>query len=849
MKITSTFQFDYQKIKGLSRQEAAIRLDKEGLNQLTIKKRNGLFKILIEILSEPMFFLLLICSGLYFWLGERNEAIALLLSVLLIILIELYQENKTERALESLKDLSSPRALVIRSGESVRIAGKEVVRGDVVVLSEGDRVPADAVLIFSVNLQVDESILTGESMPVNKMARESAEEIELPGVENSHSVYASTLVVAGHGVARVVSIGQNTEVGKIGKSLNALKPEKTKLQAEVDSLVKTLAIYGAVICLAVALIYGLTRDSWLNGFLAGISLAMSILPEEFPVIFTVFMALGAWRLSRFNVLTSQQKTIQSLGSITVLCVDKTGTLTENKMELEALDIGSEVWLKNNQLPSKSYFELVDLSVLASQNIPFDPLEIALKQSHASIHLNQIDQTLDWELIQEYPLSRQLLAVSHVWRIPHKQEYLIATKGAPEAIIELCHLSKKDEKYWLRKVTELAKLGLRVLAVAKAESAHIELPNSPHDFNFIFMGLLGFGDPVRSGVPESVSECHRAGIKVVMITGDYPETAAKIGQEIGLPKDARIITGVELAKMSDDDLKAAVNNVCIFARINPEQKLKIVQAYKANGQIVAMTGDGVNDAPALKAAQAGIAMGKRGTDVAREAAGIVLLDDNFNSIISGIRQGRKIFDNIRKASYYVMAIHISVAGITFLSVIVGWPLMLLPVHLAFLELIIDPACSIAFENEPAERDVMKRPPRNPELKIFTWSLFRMAIFQGLSVLIGLAAIFKLGDILSLPIEQIRAMVFTTLIIANLFLILTNRSWTRNVWQSFKQKNNFLWFVILFSFTFLGASLFLPWLSQLFHLIRPDAWLLFISGFVGVFCVMILERFEQNINTEN
>jgi Ca2+-transporting ATPase len=335
----------------------------------------------------------------------------------------------------------------------------------------------------------------------------------------------------------------------------------------------------------------------------------------------------------------------------------------------------------------------------------------------------------------------------------------------------------------------------------------------------------------------------------MITGDYPETAAKIGQEIGLPKDARIITGFELAKMSDNDLKTVVSNVCIFARINPEQKLKIVQAYKASGQIVAMTGDGVNDAPALKAAQAGIAMGKRGTDVAREAAGIVLLDDNFNSIISGIRQGRKIFDNIRKASYYVMAIHISVAGITFLSVIVGWPLMLLPVHLSFLELIIDPACSIAFENEPAERDVMKRPPRNPELKIFTWSLFRMAIFQGLSVLIGLAAIFKLGDILDLPIEQIRAMVFATLIIANLFLILTNRSWTRNMWQSFKQKNNFLWFVVLFSFTFLGASLFLPWLSQLFHLLRPEAWLLFISGFVGVFCVMILERFEQNINTDN
>lgn len=844
MNNQSIAALDFKKVKGLSDATAASRLQQEGANILSAEKQRSFLRVIAEVMTEPMFFLLIASSGIYFWLGDFHEALVLLSSVVLVIFITIYQENKTEKALQALKDLSSPRALVIRSGKAQRIAGYEVVRGDVIVLNEGDRVPADAVVEWSNNLVLNESILTGESMPVQKLADDKVKEMQIPGTEKSASVYASTLVVGGSGLARVAKIANQTEVGKIGASLSKVEPEKTRLQLEIDKLIKFFAIYGLVLCVSVAVIYGLSRADWLGGILAGISLAMSILPEEFPVILTVFMALGAWRLSKINVLTSRSKVIQALGGITVLCVDKTGTLTKNRMDLEVVDDGKRSADIASAGLTDAYFELVELAMLASQEKPFDPLEksiIKLYQKYSAKYVSA--ERSKWELVHEYPLSHELLAITHVWHLPDHDNYVVAAKGAPEAILDMCHLDENEAEAWMERVHLLASRGLRVIAVAQANHERIKLPENQHDFKFKMAGLLGFADPVRPEVPEAIASCHRAGVRVVMITGDYPETAIKIAQKIGLDQAPQVITGQELATMSLAELKERARRTVVFARIAPEQKLQIVNALKEMGEVVGMTGDGVNDAPALKAANVGIAMGLRGTDVAREAAGLVLLDDDFASIVKGINAGRRIYDNIRKAVVYVLAIHFPIAGITFLAVVAGWPLMLLPVHLAFLELIIDPACSIAFENEPAEDNAMLRPPRHPDKKTLTARLIKISVFQGISMLLFLVIVFKLANYTGKTIDQTRAMVFTALIFANISLIMANRSWSRSIIGSFGVKNKAAWLVLAGSLMILATTLFVPSLSKLFHFELPGWFDLFLAAVLGGSSVMWFEFLEK------
>ncbi|NTU98838.1 HAD-IC family P-type ATPase, partial [Candidatus Falkowbacteria bacterium] len=466
---------DYQKAGGLSEEVAAERLLSEGDNSLSAKEHKGIFLVIGGVLSEPMFFLLVACSGIYFTLGDLGESIALMVSVLLVVAITVYQENKTEKALGALKDLSSPRALVIRDGVAKRVAGTEVVRGDVIILNEGDRVPADAILFFTNNLLLDESILTGESVSVRKSGVEAQEEIDRPGTDNSASVYASTLVVGGYGMARIVATGNKTEVGKIGASLADVIPEKTRLQSEIDQLIKVFAWYGLALCLAVAIIFGLKNNDWVSGILSGLSLAMSILPEEFPVILTVFMALGAWRLSRKNVLTSRQKVVQALGGITVLCTDKTGTLTMNQMELEAVNDGKKM-IATDGSSNEEIENIVELGYLASQPKPFDPLEKALHKTYHDIASNEKPALFkSWRLLEEYPLSHELLVISHVWERPLKDDYLVAAKGAPEAIVEICHLNASQASMWMKQVEEMARKGLRVLAVARAHYKKDKLP--------------------------------------------------------------------------------------------------------------------------------------------------------------------------------------------------------------------------------------------------------------------------------------------------------------------------------------------------------------------------------------
>ena len=809
--------FDISSFPGLLETEALERLKKEGYNELPSSKKRSIFSIALDVIKEPMFLLLIAGGGIYMLLGDVQEAVMLLGFVFIVIGITLYQERKTERALEALRDLASPRALVIRNGSPKRIPGREVARGDVIVLSEGDRVPADATLLSCINLYIDESLLTGESVPVRKSSSSDISGMSRPGGDDLPFVFSGTLVVQGFGIAQTQATGINTEIGKIGTTLKMIDQEETLLQEETRKLVRNLALIGLSLCVLVVVAYGLTRGNWLNGFLAGITLAMAMLPEEFPVVLTIFLALGAWRISQKRVLTRRVPAVETLGSASVLCVDKTGTLTLNQMSVKKIFSGENLFdLTNSKdaLPEDLH-EIVEFSIIASQTDPFDPMEKALRELGnrnllATEHLHG-----DWTLVEEYPLSRNLLAMSRVWKSPDSDRYIIAAKGSPEAIADICHLDEKQRLSLAEKINLMAKEGLRVIGVARSAFSETSLPEGQHDFTFEFMGLIGLADPVRPGVPEAIRECFAAGIRVIMITGDYPVTAQNIASEIGLKDCNEVITGPELEKMDPLELRQRIKTVNVFARVVPEQKLLIVNALKANGEIVAMTGDGVNDAAALKAAHIGIAMGGRGTDVAREASAIVLLDDDFSSIVQAVRMGRRIFDNLKKAMAYIFAIHVPIAGMSLVPVFFNWPLVLLPVHIVFLELIIDPACSVVFEAEAEETNIMKRPPRTLGAPLFDKDMIAFSLLQGAIVLLVVLSVYVLSLYRGQGALDARTLCFTTLIVANIGLILTNRSWFRGIFSTFNSPNAALWWVLGGAALFLGAALYLPFLKELFR----------------------------------
>jgi Ca2+-transporting ATPase len=807
-----------------------------GHNELPSAKPRSILAIALEVAKEPMFLLLVAGGLIYLLLGDLQEALMLLAFVFVVMGITFYQERKTERALEALRDLSSPRALVIRGGEHKRIAGKEVVPGDLIILSEGDRVPADAELLSCTNLSADESLLTGESVSVRKACSDGKAVMARPGGDDLPFVYSGSLVVQGNGVAVVKATGVHTEIGKIGKALQKVEPEKTALQNETNRLVRNLAILGLGLCTLVVMVYGLTRNNWIEGFLAGITMAMAVLPEEFPVVLTIFLALGAWRISQSRVLTRRIPAVETLGSATVLCVDKTGTLTMNRMKVKKIFADGEFYELDNErdhMP-EAIHEVVEFSILASQRDPFDPMEKAFRQLGDDYLENTEHIHKDWELVQEYPLSKKLLAMSRVWRAPSGKDSVIAAKGAPEAIADLCHLNDVQRQELSGAIQAIAQEGMRVLGVARAYFKEFELPDAQHDFEFEFLGLIGMEDPVRPGVADAVKECYSAGIRVVMITGDYPGTAQSIARQIGLPSN-QVVTGPELEKMSDSELQKRLREVSIFSRVVPEQKLRLVQALKANGEVVAMTGDGVNDAPALKAAHIGIAMGGRGTDVAREAASLVLLDDDFSSLVKAVRLGRRIFDNLKKAMAYILAIHVPIAGMSLIPVLLEWPLVFFPVHVVFLELIIDPACSVAFEAEPEEEDVMSRSPRDPRKPLFSGRTLGLSLLQGLSVLIIVLAVFAVSIYRGQGEAEARSLTYTTLIIANLGLILTNRSWSRTILETMSSPNPALWWVIGGALAFLGAVIYIPPLRDLFgfaHLHFIDIAICFMAGIASI-----------------
>jgi len=834
--------FNLHSITGLSEMEAARRLKAEGYNELPPAQKRGIGAIVLEVAREPMFLLLVACGILYLGVGEPREALMLLGFVLVIMGITIYQDRKTERALEALRDLTSPRALVIRDGEQRRIPGREVVREDILVLAQGDRVPADAAILWNENLLLDESLLTGESAPVRKVPWDGVSPMARAGGEDQPLVFSGTLVVQGNGIARVMATGTATEIGKVGIALQKVETEQTLLQIETRRVVRAVAILALFLCAVVVVVYGINLGDWVHGLLAGIALAMAMLPEEFPVVLTIFLALGAWRISKKGVLTRRVPAVETLGSATVLCVDKTGTLTQNRMSVRKIFVAGEFFEISPPSPKalpESFHEVIEFSVLASERNPFDPMEKALRQLGEHTLDNTEHLHDDWTLIREYPLSQDLLALSHVHRVPGNEKYVIAAKGAPEAIADLCHLDPPKGLEISRAVQAMAGEGLRVLGVAKAYFQKAPLPGEQHDFKFEFLGLVGLEDPIRPRVPGALQDCHTAGIRVVMITGDYPGTAQNIAHQIGLTPLDQVITGAELDQMSDADLQARVQRVNIFARVMPEQKLRLVNALKANGEIVAMSGDGVNDAPALKSAHIGIAMGERGTDVAREAASLVLLDDDFSSIVRAVRLGRRIFDNLQKAMAYILAIHVPIAGMSLLPVLLKWPLVLFPVHIVFLELIIDPACSIAFEAEPEEEDIMQRPPRDPRKPLFNGSMVALSLLQGLSVLVILLVVFLISLYRGQDVLEARALTFTTLVAANLSLILTNRSWSRTIWATLRSANIALGWVFGGTLVLLLLVLYVPFLRELFHFTFLHPQDLMICLFAGAFSILWFE----------
>ncbi|ASG20508.1 Ca2+-transporting ATPase [Nitrospirillum viridazoti] len=790
---------------GLSATEAARRLVAEGYNELPRPDRRPFLRILLGILAEPMFGLLVASALIYLVLGDLREGLMLLAFATASVGIAAAQESRSERVLDTLRTLTSPRAQVLRDGARVRIPGREVVPGDIVFLEEGDRVPADIHLLSTQDLEVDESLLTGESAPVRKRPGGPDDGAAAPGGDDLPLAFSGTLVVRGRGCGATIATGRHSEIGKIGLALGGIHPEPTRLNQQTRRLVRGVAVAGLAVSVLVMVLYGLARGSWLQGALAGLAVTMSMIPEEFPLVLTVFMVMGAWRLSRARVLTRRAAAIEALGAATVLCTDKTGTLTQNRMAIaEIRDAGDLTRrLTPGDTEAAAIRTLVWHGILASAPTPFDPMERAFHDLGQRLGLHPPEPS--WVLAREHGLEPGLPAVTQVWQ-PPQGGAIVAAKGAPEAVAALCRLDRQAHAAMLRAVDGLAGDGMRVLAVAGGE-AQGPLPADRRDYPCHLLGLVGFSDPLRAEVPAAVRDCLSAGVRVVMITGDYPITARAIAVQAGLP-DGPLVTGAELDGLPPQEQAARVRGAALFARTRPAHKLAIVKALQADGQIVAMTGDGVNDAPSLKAADIGIAMGGRGTDVAREAASLVLLDDDFGSIVHTIRLGRRIYDNLRKAMGYILAVHVPIAGLALLPLALDLPLLLTPVHIAFLEMVIDPVCSIVFEAERSEADIMRRPPRPPGSTLFSRALVLWSLAQGFVAFAVVAVLFMAALNGGMPADQARALAFVALMLVNFGLVLVNRSFAASPLTALLRPNTALWTVLAVMGAVMAATLAWP-----------------------------------------
>ncbi|SDP55053.1 Ca2+-transporting ATPase [Phyllobacterium sp. YR620] len=822
---------------GLTSVEAKRQLEKYGPNTMLEYASRSVFTIAREILSEPMLLLLVVAATLYLLIGDFAEGLLLAGFAILTIGLVFYQYQRSENALAALRKLGAPSARVVRDGKECTISAREVVPGDLMVLDEGERVPADGTLVSNAGLVVDESLLTGESVPVRKRAGDDGQLAAVPGGDDQPFVYSGTLVVKGHGVATVSDTGPRTRAGRIGVSLASIVVERTRLQTSVNRIVRLFGGLAAIVCSALVIFYGVYREDWLQGVLSGIALAMGMLPEEFPVVLTIFLAIGAWRLARIKVLARRPAVIETLGAATVLCVDKTGTLTENRMRVRLLDTLTdqlEVETDLREIP-QAFRPILDAAWLATRHASIDPMDQAVigLASRAGEY-----QTINWPMVREYGLKPELLAMSIAWK-DDAGHFAVACKGAPEAIIDLCHLTDEKAASIMKHVQAMAEKGLRVLGVGIGTTMRSELPESQHDFDFTFTGLVGFEDPLRTTVPAAVREAFRAGISVKMITGDYPATALSIASAAGIDTNDGAVTGDELERADDPEMQRLVSRANVFARIMPEQKLRIVEALKRQGEIVAMTGDGVNDAPALKAAHIGIAMGRRGTDVAREAAGIVLLDEDFGSIVSAVKMGRRIFDNLRKVMIYISAIHVPIAGLALVPLIAGMPPLFFPAHVVVIEMIIDPMCSIVFERTPAERDIMIRPPRSVEDVLAGIPQIIFGLVQGSVLLIVCLALYQGVLLQDASVEAARTAAFIAITAGNLSLALVNSSREAVLMHMVIRGRMTFWIAATIAVSVVSICIVQPNLAELFGFTRLEIGQAALAAGAGVSGVLLFD----------
>lgn len=809
---------------GLDQAQVLASRKQFGRNEIPAPPKRGLLQITRSVLIEPMFLLLLLAAGLYLLLGDLAEGLLLGLFALLTIGMVILQERRSEHALEALKALGTAYALVVRAGTTQRIPSAELVPGDVLIIEEGERIGADGWLFSCHDLMVDESLLTGESVPVSKQTSEANAENQpnaAPGGNALPFVYSGTMVTRGKGLAQVTATGVHTQIGHIGSSLSSIELEPTRLQKSTGKIVRLFGLVALLTSGFLVIFYGVSRGDWLQGVLSGIALAMAMLPEEFPLALSVFFAMGAWRLAKIKVLARRSAVIETLGATTVLCVDKTGTLTENKMRVSQLYAGNRhlpISSTETELP-EHFHRLLEYGQLATRHRTFDPMDIAVTKLARDTLLHTEHWHELWPLHREYGLSEQLLAMSQVWQSA-PGVFEVASKGAPEAIANLCHSPNEQTRQLMQEVAVLAAEGMRVLAVAAGRHYGDAMPAHQHDFDFELLGLIGFEDPLRRSVPQAVAKARNAGIKVVMLTGDYPATASEIANQAGIEDTGLVVTGADIAAMDDDALQAATRNAHVYARIMPEQKLRLVQALKSSGEIVAMTGDGVNDAPALKAAHIGIAMGKSGTDVAREAAAIVLLEEDFGRIVDAIRLGRRIFDNLRKVMLYIIAVHVPIAGMAVIPLLLGWPVMLMPMHVVLIEMIIDPMCTFAFESEPEEKDLMLQAPRPMSDLLVALPQLSLGVVQGLILLLACLLVFRISLSMHYSEELARTLAFLALTGGNLAMIRVIASRSLVLKGFFGSSRRSYWLITVMASTVVTVCIYLPWLRSIFGFEVPD-----------------------------
>jgi len=828
-----------ENIQGLSKQQIPELEKQYGKNIFQAASSRRSIHIIGDIIKEPMFLLLVVACSLYFFLGQLSEGIMMFVAIIIVTVISLYQEIKSTNAIAALQQLTNPRVNVIRNSKEVSILTADLLPGDIVLLEEGMNIPADALILQANDLSVNESAITGESLPVEKTA-----------IDQEPKLYQGTTINSGKCIAKVTAIGDNTFLGKLGKAVDTYRPHKTQLQLQVNKFVRRFSLFGLAAFLIIFLANFVQHHQWISSLLFALTLAMSAIPEEIPVAFSSFMALGAYKMSRIGIISRQPQVIENLGAVSVICLDKTGTITENKMVVKNIyDYRTDSLTELEETLSNPFENVLHYAFLASEEKPFDTMEKAIHEAHFLNHKE--NDIWHMQMFFEYPLQGRPPMMTHVY----KNEKIItaAAKGAPERIIEVCHLTNSDKTKINDHIRLLAGNGYRILGVASAV-VNTPLPEVQDNFNWQFEGLLALYDPPKKNVYTVLKKIYDAKIDIKLITGDYPETAISIAGDIGIFNYLKCVTGEEIMTLKESELKQTVKTVNVFARMFPEAKLKVIEALKASGAIVAMTGDGINDGPALKSADVGIAMGKKGTAVAHLASDLILTDDNLDKIADAISEGRKIFSNLKKAIRYIISIHIPIVLTASIPVIFEWRYsnLFTPIHIIFLELIMGPTCSIFFEKEPVEKDIMYQSPKKITNSLFSRKEIIISIIQG--IIIACGALFSYYYFMNngSSIAEIRTFVFTYLIFSNLFLTFVNRSFTQTLYYTSRFTNSLAPLIILLSILFLLAIHFLLPVRQLFQLtlISPRELLLCFSiACLSVIWFEIYKAFVTRLNLLN